>query len=116
MAHGVPLAIGEDNYGAEGAFFLDAGISSTHHIASFWCLGGDLVEMPRSTGMVSEPFPIRADGRAVVLARKEAGGTDSDETSIDPSERQDARRPYDPNLVIAAAFKLAGLPVPKLPS
>jgi len=118
MAHGVPLAstIGEDSCGAAGAFFLDAGISSTHHIASFWRLGEDLAEMPRSSEMVSEPCQIRTDGRAVVVAGKGGGGNDSDEASCDPNAEQDAPRPYDPNLVIAAAFKAAGLPVPKLPS
>ena len=38
MAHGVPLgsAMGKESCGAVGTFFLDAGISSTHHIANFW--------------------------------------------------------------------------------
>src|SRR5579862_9126251 len=49
MAHGVPLATsGEDAYGAVGAFFLDAGISSTHRIASFWRLSEDSAAMPRA--------------------------------------------------------------------
>ena len=49
MAHGVPLATtpGGQSCGAAGAFFLDVGISSTHHIARFWRLHESLVEMPR---------------------------------------------------------------------
>jgi poly(hydroxyalkanoate) depolymerase family esterase len=37
MAHGVPLATGKGdrNCGSPGPFFLDVGISSTHHIAKF---------------------------------------------------------------------------------
>ncbi len=118
MAHGVPLAttMDEDNCGAAGAFFLDAGISSTHHIAGFWRLGVDLAEMPRASAMVSDPYPIRAEGRAVVTVGETAGGpSDLEEPSFDPT--QDARRrSRGPNHVIAAAFKAAGLPIPKLPS
>src|SRR5215510_3487505 len=38
MAHGVPLATSGDSCGTTGPFFLDAGLSSTHHIAQFWGL------------------------------------------------------------------------------
>ena len=118
MAHGVPLAttMGEDGCGAAGAFFLDAGISSTHHIAGFWRLGEGPAEMPRASAVVSEPRPIRAEGRAVVAAGEAAGGwSDPDEPSFDP-EQDARRRAHDPNHVIAAAFKAAGLPVPNIPS
>ncbi|GAA3710792.1 PHB depolymerase family esterase [Sphingomonas cynarae] len=43
MGHGTPLATGTaDDYGAVGAFMLDAGISSTCHIAAFWGLTDDV--------------------------------------------------------------------------
>ena len=118
MAHGVPLAttMGEHSCGAAGAFFLDAGISSTHHIAGFWRLGKGLAEMPRAPATVSEVYPMRAQGRAVVTAGETAGSpSNSEEPSFDP-EQDARRRSRDPNHVIAAAFKAAGLPVPKLPS
>jgi poly(hydroxyalkanoate) depolymerase family esterase len=40
MAHGTPLGIADNDerYGAEGAFLIEAGISSSHHIASFFGL------------------------------------------------------------------------------
>ena len=39
MGHGVPLATeGPDGIGVAGAYMLDVGISSTHHIARFWGL------------------------------------------------------------------------------
>ncbi|MGV8939828.1 MAG: alpha/beta hydrolase family esterase [Allorhizobium sp.] len=39
MGHGTPLALsGPDSVGAAGAFMLDVGISSTHHIARFFGL------------------------------------------------------------------------------
>jgi poly(hydroxyalkanoate) depolymerase family esterase len=116
MAHGVPLAMGEDRCGVAGAFFLDAGISSIDHIASFWCLHEDLAEIPRSNEMVSEPRQIQTHGRALVGARQESDENDFAEASSDPNAGQDAPYSFDPNLVIAAAFKAAGLPIPNLPS
>jgi poly(hydroxyalkanoate) depolymerase family esterase len=40
MAHGTPLGIGDNDkrYGAEGAFLIEAGISSSYHIAHFFGL------------------------------------------------------------------------------
>jgi poly(3-hydroxybutyrate) depolymerase len=66
MAHGVPLAAttGGESCGAAGAFFLDVGISSTHHIARFWRLHESLVEMPRAAAPTSVPTQIPADDRA----------------------------------------------------
>jgi poly(hydroxyalkanoate) depolymerase family esterase len=44
MAHGTPLGIAgnDEPYGAEGAFLIEAGISSTYHIADFFGLTGRL--------------------------------------------------------------------------
>jgi poly(3-hydroxybutyrate) depolymerase len=58
MAHGVPLATttGGESCGAAGAFFLDVGISSTHHIALFWRLHESLVELPRAAAPGQHPF------------------------------------------------------------
>jgi hypothetical protein len=40
MAHGAPLGIADNDerYGAQGAFLIEAGISSSHHIANFFGL------------------------------------------------------------------------------
>ena len=88
MAHGVPLALsmGAEECGAAGPFFLDAGISSTHHIAHFWGL--------------AKKLPVAQQIRA----------------SSTRSEPSDTRPLHDPNPAIAAAFKAAGLPEPKLPA
>ncbi len=41
MGHGTPLKVdGNDSWGASGPHMLDVGISSTHHIATFWNLVG----------------------------------------------------------------------------
>ena len=118
MAHGVPLATtGGESSGTAGAFFLDVGISSTHHIARFWRLHESLVEMPRAAGAVSAPIQIPTDGRAFVIAGAAAEGSHSSaEASLAECEERQTRYPLDPNVVIAAAFKAAGLPVPEIPT
>jgi hypothetical protein len=48
MAHGTPLGTAENDeqYGAQGAFLIEAGISSSYHIANFF----GLTEWIRETG------------------------------------------------------------------
>ena len=119
MAHGVPLATttGGERCGAAGAFFLDVGISSTHDIARFWRLHESLVEMPRAAAPMSAPIQIPTDGRALVIAGAAAEGSHSlAEASLAEDEGRQTRYPLDPNVVIAAAFKAAGLPVPEIPT
>jgi hypothetical protein len=121
MAHGVPLATGSrESCGAVGAFFLDMGISSTHHIARFWRLHEsvvEVVEIPRAAAPVSAPIQIQADDRALMIAGAAAEGADSSgEVSFAEGEERETRYSLDPNAVIAAAFKAAGLPVPEIPT
>src|SRR5215469_3348009 len=118
MAHGVPLTTtGGERYGAAGAFFLDVGISSTHHIARFWRLHESLVEIPRAAAPMSAPIQIPTDGRALVIAGAAAEGSRSlAQASLAEDEGRQTRYPLDPNVVIAAAFKAAGLPVPEIPT
>jgi poly(hydroxyalkanoate) depolymerase family esterase len=122
MAHGVPLAApGREGCGAAGAFFLDAGISSTDHIARFWSLHESLVESPHALAPVSAAIQVPIDGRAFVTAGTAIEGSRSsaeawlNETDllVEGKERQ-TRYPLDPNATIAAAFKAAGLPVPEI--
>ena len=112
MAHGVPLATtGGERYGAAGAFFLDVGISSTHHIARWWRLHESLVEMPRSAGLVSAPIQIPNGGGTFVIA-----GAPPEASHSSAEEDRQTHHALDPNEVIAAAFKAAGLPVPEIPT
>jgi poly(hydroxyalkanoate) depolymerase family esterase len=68
MGHGTPLATGTaDDYGAVGAFMLDAGISSTCHIAAFWGLIDDVpgvaattIKHPSSDAVRPTPQPAAA--------------------------------------------------------
>jgi feruloyl esterase len=118
MMHGVPLATTTGEHcGSAGAFFLDAGISSTHHIARFFRLHESLVEMPRAAASASPTIQIPTDTGAPVIAGTAAERLHSSaEASLTEGEKGQTRYPLDPNAVIAAAFKAAGLPVPELPT
>jgi hypothetical protein len=120
MAHGVPLgsAMGGEFCGSPGAFFLDAGISSTHHIARSWRLDEGRTEiLPREIATAPEPRAIQTSGRAVVKAGETTGGwSKPDEASLGRDGERRTRPPLDPNLAIAAAFRAAGLPVPEAPA
>jgi hypothetical protein len=117
MGHGVPLATtGGEICGAAGAFFLDVGISSTHHIARFWRLHDSLVEKPRAAKPMSTSTQFSTDGRVCVIAGAVAEGSHNPaEPALAEAARQTSH-PLDPNAVIAAAFKAAGLPIPEVPA
>jgi hypothetical protein len=55
MAHGTPLGVGDSDeyFGAAGPFLIDAGISSSYHIATFFGLT-DKVHRPRLEERPSE--------------------------------------------------------------
>jgi poly(hydroxyalkanoate) depolymerase family esterase len=114
MGHGVPLAstMGAQSCGVPGAFFLEAGISSTEHIARMWGLGDDAVQASRPPAVVSLPARVAAVGMDVVPHATDAR-LDSDEALFGENAEPDASYPLDPNLVIAAAFKAAGLAAPE---
>jgi poly(hydroxyalkanoate) depolymerase family esterase len=71
MAHGTPLGIADDDrrYGAEGAFLIEAGISSSYHIATFFGLTNRIhqpktkptkpAESP-SAGLLPKVSPVQA--------------------------------------------------------
>jgi poly(3-hydroxybutyrate) depolymerase len=101
MAHGTPLATGdrEGCCGTAGAFLLEAGISSSYHIARSWGLTGH----PRpQTAREVEPTSISPE-----LPR----GDDLDQAAH--SQGEDARRagsrPLDIQAVITKALRAAGL-------
>jgi hypothetical protein len=117
MAHGVPLATmtGAERCGAAGAFFLDAGISSTHHIVRFWDLDESPVALPRTAAPMPAPVPLPVQERAFAIAGAAAEGSHNlDEPWLAEGDERRTSDPLDPNTVIAAAFKAAGLPVPEI--
>jgi hypothetical protein len=105
MAHGVPIGLaGHHSYGSAGAFHFDVGISSTHHIASFWGIADELVE---SAEKADREIQVAA-GPSVVqpapMTAARAGASDEDAARL----TQDPGR-LDPRIHIAAALKAAGL-------
>ena len=74
MAHGTPLGIADNDerYGAEGAFLIEAGISSSYHIASFFGLT-ERVSQPRRAAAAAKTVaaqpstPLRTPDIAAVL-------------------------------------------------
>jgi poly(hydroxyalkanoate) depolymerase family esterase len=81
--------------------------SSTHRIADFWCLGEGIIATSRTAAMDGS----RMDGRVVVLDGEVVGEcTDADDEA---SFGAPASPSFDPNVVLAEAFK--GLSFPKRP-
>jgi poly(3-hydroxybutyrate) depolymerase len=74
MAHGTPLGLAENDerYGVEGAFLLEAGISSSYHIAKFFGLTEPIHKM-KATGVEidRQRLPLRLQNKPVTHA---AGG------------------------------------------
>jgi poly(hydroxyalkanoate) depolymerase family esterase len=115
MAHGVPVGLTQDgeHIGTAGPFFLEAGISSTSNIAKFWALDGRSHEPAHVPMTVFEPVHNSADAGGLAVIRRDNGGQDAPDVLIDADGQQDEAAPHDASAVITAAFKAAGLPVPK---
>jgi poly(hydroxyalkanoate) depolymerase family esterase len=66
MAHGTPLGMADNDerYGAQGAFMIEAGISSSYHIAGFFGLT-DRVHQPREA---SKPAAAAPASTAITVA------------------------------------------------
>jgi poly(hydroxyalkanoate) depolymerase family esterase len=115
MAHGTPLSVAgpDDNYGAEGPFMLEAGISSSWHIANFFGLT-DRIHQPQTvTPAVQPAVPVRAPvpaqmpddavANAGVFQARAAGDRRA------PPRDSTGRRAIDISAVITRALTAAGL-------
>jgi hypothetical protein len=62
MAHGTPLGVADNDerYGAQGAFLIEAGISSSYHIANFF----GLTEWIHQPGEAAKPAATAASREA----------------------------------------------------
>lgn len=114
MGHGTPLAVGEGEAKAGHAspYMLEAGISSSHHVAAFW--GLTATSMPRTDGvaLVSPDGTIRLEPKrpnAAKTGAKTRTETRVDATESKPAGPQFSASPLDVNAVIARAFRAAGL-------
>jgi poly(hydroxyalkanoate) depolymerase family esterase len=67
MAHGTPLGVADNDerYGAQGAFLIEAGISSSYHIANFFGLT-EWIHQPKE---VAKPASTAASKQAVKIAK-----------------------------------------------
>ena len=67
MAHGAPLASGGDGHcGVPGPFVLEAGISSSWHIARFWGLAGERTDRPAA--LAEAPWSVTEWARRLARA------------------------------------------------
>ncbi len=77
MTHGTPLHIGGGHAGQAGPFMLEAGISSSYHIAAFWGLTR-AAERPSAPAESKAVSRAKANGRsqAAKVARARTNATD----------------------------------------
>jgi len=115
MAHGTPLGVADNDerYGAQGAFLIEAGISSSYHIASFFGLT-DWIGQPRETekeaqkeAARSTPAPSAAPARTADIATALRPLATLNRPAAAP--RQPKNRNIDVGAVIARALTAAGL-------
>jgi poly(hydroxyalkanoate) depolymerase family esterase len=121
MAHGTPLGIADNDerYGAQGAFLIEAGISSSYHIANFFGLT-EWIHQPKAASTVAseqaaKTIPLASPASAPVpdltavlwplttLNRRPESGRRSE------PPRQPRRRGIDVGGVITRALTAAGL-------
>jgi poly(hydroxyalkanoate) depolymerase family esterase len=118
MAHGTPLAIADNDepYGVEGAFMIEAGISSSYHIASFFGLT-DRLHQPSTA---SKPVEAAAASATITVAPAAFPAPPAPvlnpvpwPIAVSPAyakSRQPPRRPpIDVGAVITRALTAAGL-------
>ena len=67
MAHGTPLGVGDNDerYGAQGAFLIEAGISSSYHIANFFGLT-EWIRQPEATPAEAAKETVRQTAKHAV--------------------------------------------------
>ena len=115
MAHGTPLGLtgSDEHYGAEGAFLIEAGISSSYHIANFFGL------TDRVTPTVESATPAPAPKVVPSAATESMQSSDLAATlwsrshkpvrQHQPAPREPKRRRIDVGAVITRALTAAGL-------
>jgi feruloyl esterase len=106
MSHGTPLGVAgnDERYGAEGAFLIEAGISSSYHIAAFFGLTGRAHQPKPAPKPQADAVPNLPE-RQVSYAFKARAAADRRSEPHDPP----GRRGIDINAVITRALTAAGL-------
>jgi poly(hydroxyalkanoate) depolymerase family esterase len=117
MAHGTPLGIADNDerYGAEGAFLIEAGISSSYHIANFFGLTERIRPLKASAKPASADAPKTPAKKTPVTSAKPARTPDIT-TALRPlatphrkPARPSQRGGIDVGSVITRALTAAGL-------
>jgi poly(hydroxyalkanoate) depolymerase family esterase len=113
MGHGAPIASGSAsmNCGTAGPFILEAGISSSYRIASFWGIDG--VTAPRASrrAEIKVDAAVEASEGSRELVPAGAGRALPPFPRHTPAAAAHARRRsgFDPHAVITKALRSAGL-------
>jgi poly(3-hydroxybutyrate) depolymerase len=114
MAHGTPLGLAgnDEPYGAEGAFLIEAGISSSYHIANFF----GLTDRVSPVGEAAKPVP--ASNTVPSAATKSLQSSDIAATLWSKTHKpvrepkpapREPKRGIDVGSVITRALTAAGL-------
>jgi poly(hydroxyalkanoate) depolymerase family esterase len=108
MAHGTPLGIADndEHYGAQGAFLIEAGISSSYHIANFFGLT-EWIHQPKETLKETSKQAASASMRTPDIAAVLSPLAMLHRHPEPP--RQPPRRAIDVGAVITRALTAAGL-------
>ncbi len=104
MAHGTPLGLADNDqrYGVEGAFLIEAGISSSYHIAKFFGLTGWI---PDAAKVAAKPAAAPKLSSAPHLARSIRSAV-----ADAPTEpKREETRGFDLGQIITRALTAAGL-------
>lgn len=110
MAHGTPLGLADNDqrYGVEGAFLIEAGISSSYHIAKFFGLTGWIPDASKKKAEAKPAAPAKpapALSPAPHLARSIRAAV-----AEEPAERKrEQARGFDLGQIITRALTAAGL-------
>ncbi|MBR0718039.1 PHB depolymerase family esterase [Bradyrhizobium liaoningense] len=115
MAHGTPLGLADNDhrYGSEGAFLIEAGISSSYHIAKFF----GLTEWNRASAPAPKPVspkpaapkPAPAPSPAPHLARSIRKADAATKGKKEPKKKDETWRSLDLGAIITRALTAAGL-------
>ena len=115
MAHGMPLgtAANDERYGTAGAFLIEAGISSSYHIAQFFGLTERLHQpktataRPQRRAVAAKPVTAAATDRPIEIAPAPKVRAAKDRRA--EPRHQPPRRAIDVGAIITRALTAAGL-------
>jgi feruloyl esterase len=116
MAHGTPLGLAgnDEPYGAEGAFLIEAGISSSYHIANFFGLTERVSQASEAAARGSTAAPVTPSAATASLQSLDVAATlwsraNKPVRQTKPVPHEPKRRGIDVGGVITRALTAAGL-------